>query len=486
MHRELSLGFEHSFAHALVFVETVLGGDPLNSDGKFRHFVDAYYSGRELPRFYYSPEAQAIRTAATTDAPHEVFVTAVKSFLEKHGLTYSSALDDLIYDCGSDCEPLLARFDPMRREHIKNILDVGNILLRIQLHDLGLSEHLPLFRLPSKAPAYDEIHATVYGEKPVIYDITGDHQKLTKLLREQGFEPSHHQGLLGAIQAWRSAHPVDVGNLESIVRNLRSEALLLVQTNVAPHLPSHDHLLDGLEFVPVADTWFSGSSNYFGVDHTTGEHHFKGTFQFNTDTIKLGMSLPELKLLLLHENIPGHHLDNVTTHHEFLQGRVGFEWVIPTMLTPDVSRAEGLANVAPLLAYGVTTEDDLPDKDLQIAYVLARLVDKAKNNASYMVRVEDRKPDDVQVLLELEYFVNQNLAYRLAHKWAANPLVAGTYAPAYGFGTRVAEAIIGNIGLEQGIHYLYGVHGKPKCDIRQLKRAFYAATIGNTNYRVGK
>ncbi|MBI3033503.1 hypothetical protein HYY69_08575 [Candidatus Woesearchaeota archaeon] len=287
----------------------------------------------------------------------------------------------------------------------------------------------------------------------------------------------------GAIQAWRNAHLIDVGNLEAIVRDLRQEALGLVQAHVVPHLPRHRHPLEGLEFVPVSNTWFSGSSNYFGVKHNTGGPTFKGTFQFNTDTIQRGMSLPELKLLLFHENIPGHHLDNVTTHNEYLEGRLGFEWTIPTMLTPDVARAEGLANTAPLLAHGVTHEDQLSDRDLQIAYVLARLVDKAKNNASYMVRVEGKNPVDVETLLKEQYLVNDNLAFRLAHKWAANPLIAGTYAPAYGFGTRVAEAILTNMGLEQGIHYLFGVHGRAKGDIRQLKRAFHAATMANNNYQ---
>lgn len=126
------------------------------------------------------------------------------------------------------------------------------------------------------------------------------------------------------------------------------------------------------------------------------------------------------------------------------------------------------------------------DKDGNpINHSLQQFLDKhsPKYNAAYMVRVEGRAPADVEALLQLEYFVNPNLAYRLAHKWAANPLIAGTYAPAYGFGTRVAEAIVKNMGLEQGIHYLFGVHGKAKSDIRQLKRAFHAATLANTNYR---
>lgn len=247
-------GFNHDFATVLIFTETVLGGDPLNPDGQFRHFVDAYYSGLSLPPLYHEPEAEAIR--ATLDQDGNPINDSLQQFLDKHSLKYNAAMTNMTGDCCATSSGLLGQFDPVRAEHIKGVLAVSGLLLRIQLHELGFSDHLPSLGLPTTNPTYDEVHQTVYGEKPVIYDITPDHQKLTTLLRQQGFDPSHHQGLSGAIQAWRLAHPVDVGNLESVVQDLRSEALLLVQANVVPHLPAHHRPLEGLKFVPVQTLGF--------------------------------------------------------------------------------------------------------------------------------------------------------------------------------------------------------------------------------------
>ncbi len=471
--------FENSLATALLFVDTILAGDVVSADGQYRQFADSYFSGKNLPAVYHLQEAQAIRDNRNKREPRKEFVA---SFLER-------ATDDYLKAVNYLTDENLIAFSPLRFQAIQDTLQASQILLSTKIAELGLIDlagSLALQLLDDTS--YEHCFRTVYETEPMLFDVRSDLVKVEELLGALGFSSQKWGGLEQAVSGWRTAFAVIPDHLAREVRNIRRENRKLVYKNVLPHLPDFfdkkgGNRINGLQFLPVKDVWFSGSSNYYGVNHETGKETFAGNFQLNVDRLTPGSkSIYELQLLLLHEDVPGHHLDNLIRHHNFRTGYYGFEETISTMLTPAVGAAEGLGNVAPLLAYGVTHQDELPNKHLQVAYVLARLVDTMKQNACYMVRIQGMTAEEIIPELMKNHLVNKVFATGIAKGWAGDPLVAGAYAPAYALGTEISEAILSEHGVAKGIQILYGVNQNYRNNVKQLRTQFGHLLLPETTH----
>ena len=124
----------------------------------------------------------------------------------------------------------------------------------------------------------------------------------------------------------------------------------------------------------------------------------------------------------------------------YVRGQVGFEATVLTMNTRAAALYEGIANNAILMAHGVKSVDDLPDRDLQIGVLLALLQDDAKNQSSYLTWQEGRPQPEVAGVLRHEFLCSQERADKLSGAWGRHPLLGRMYLPAYRAGTeRVAE-----------------------------------------------
>jgi len=102
--------------------------------------------------------------------------------------------------------------------------------------------------------------------------------------------------------------------------------------------------------------------------------------------------------------------------------------------------AEGIANNAALMAFGLTELDQLPDDDLKIGMLLSRLQDDAKNQASYLTWNDGVVQPEVAASLRRDCLVTEERADKLSGPWAHHPLLGRMYLPSYRAGTeRVTE-----------------------------------------------
>ena len=124
--------------------------------------------------------------------------------------------------------------------------------------------------------------------------------------------------------------------------------------------------------------------NYLGRARTAdGRPLYDAAYEINAS---LEISIPEFMHLVSHEVVPGHVMTFAYVQHLYELGKVGFEGTVLTMNSRYSTLAEGIANNALLMAFGVTEISGLPDRDLQIGTILSLLQDDAKNQASFLIR----------------------------------------------------------------------------------------------------
>jgi hypothetical protein len=139
--------------------------------------------------------------------------------------------------------------------------------------------------------------------------------------------------------------------------------------------------------------------------------------------------------------------------------QVGFEASVLTMNTRAATLFEGIANNAILMAYGVTSVDDLPGEDLRIGVMLALLQDAAKNQASWLTWHERRDQASVAAELRRDYLVSEERADKLSGAWGRHPLMGRMYLPCYQAGTELVARLRRAYPPERLIPALYGCRG---------------------------
>jgi hypothetical protein len=214
----------------------------------------------------------------------------------------------------------------------------------------------------------------------------------------------------------------------------------LSAANLLPYLPPD--LLPvpraNIEFLPIKDTWFSGSMNYIGrARKADGSPQYEATYEINAS---LQISVPEFEQPVSHEVVPGHVTTFAYLQDLYVRGKAAFEASVLTMNTRAATLFEGIANNAILIAHGVTEIEQLPDEDLQIGVLLALLQDDAKNQSSYLTWGEGVQREKVAATLRRDFLVTEERADKLSGAWGQHPLLGRMYLPAYRAGTeRVAQ-----------------------------------------------
>jgi hypothetical protein len=297
------------------------------------------------------------------------------------------------------------------------------------------------------------------GHAPAASKADGLRGKVRDVLASQGLASRHGDDLMAAVDAWRDRHLVPAGDIEPLSRAIIAELDGLTLRHVVPNLPRplHDVPRANITFLPIENAWFSGSMNYLGrARRSDGRPEYEATYEINA---ALRISRPEFQQLVSHEVVPGH----VTTFaylqdlHE--RDLVGFEASVLTMNTRAATLFEGIANNAVLMAYGVTSVDDLPGEDLRIGVMLALLQDAAKNQASWLTWHERRDQESVAAELRRDYLVSEERADKLSGAWGRHPLMGRMYLPCYQAGTELVARLRRAYPPERLIPALYGCRG---------------------------
>ena len=413
----MSLTLDRALAEAILGIDTLWGGDVMNPSGTGRFIADSWFSDEELPQSYTDATAAAVRAAGGLSAG-EVDRPAIDAYLGAVNLR--EALD------------LVASEGPGQPGSRGPFLDGLSTCLEV-MWDLAMEA------LDRGDPvAYSRSVEASTGAAPTPSDPAGMVKALTALLDDAGYSPDG--SVLEAADAWRRDRMVPSASIGTLARAFIAELEAGTRAHVMPHLPEEMRGVPraNVEFLPIKDAWFSGSMNYLGRERTAdGLPLYDASYEINAS---LEISIPEFMHLVSHEVVPGHVMTFAYVQHLYVLGKVGLEGTMLTMNSRYSTLAEGIANNALLMAYGITEVSELPDCDLQIGTLLSLLQDDAKNQASYLTWNDGLPQPEVAEILRRDFLVSEERAGKLSGPWAQHPILGRMYLPSYRAGTdAVAE-----------------------------------------------
>jgi hypothetical protein len=432
------LTLDHAIATAVLAIDTVWGGDVMNPSGTGRFIADSWCSDQPLPEAYTHVAAADVRQAGglSADEPDR---RAIKSYLDTIDVPGAIAR---LRAGAADVEALRAEF-------LDGLAECLEVMWDLALERLDRGDPVP----------YERSVRASTGADPTPSDPRQKRELLGALLAAAGYPADDEAGLLTATDAWRRDRMVPPPTIPTLARAFISELDAGARAHVLPHLPAELHEVPraNVHFLAIKDAWFSGSMNYIGRARTPdGRPQYEATYEINAS---LEISVPELVQLVSHEVVPGHVTTFAYVQHLHTLGEVGFEGTILTMNSRYSTLAEGIANNAILMAYGVTEVDRLPDADLQIGTLLALLQDDAKNQASYLTWKEGWDQHDVAQVLRLEFVVSPERADKLSGPWARHPILGRMYLPAYRAGTDLVAGLRRRHPDAEVLPAIYGCRG---------------------------
>jgi len=425
-------------AAAVLGIDTLWGGDVMNPSGTGRFIADSWFSDEPLPETYSHATAGAVRTAGGLSAS-EPDLDAIDAYLA--AVQLREKIDQMM--------ELGPRVGGSRGAFLAGLGHCIDVMWDLAMEALDRGEPVP----------YERSVEASCAEPPSPSDASKSRARLGKLLTEAGYPAENDDQLLEAVDAWRSERMVPPATIPALSRALIAELEAGTQTHLLPHLPSDLHGVPraNVQLLPIRDAWFSGSMNYVGRARTSdGRPEYEATYEINAS---LEISVPELHQLVSHEVVPGHVTTFAYLQHLHSLRKVGFEATVLTMNSRYTTLAEGIANNAILMAYGVTELEDLPDDDLHIGCLLAELQDDAKNQASYLTWKEAWPQPEVAEALRREFVVSEERAAKLSGPWARHPLLGRMYLPSYRSGTRVVAQLRRDHPSEIVVPTLYGCNG---------------------------
>ncbi len=441
--------YEADVATAILGVDTLWGGDVASPSGTGRFIADCYFSGKDYPEAYTHPLAAALRAAGgVSEADPER--TALTAYLERFDLPGAIAR----------LRTRALGFPELRRLFVEGLADSLQIMFELALEVAGIGPAVP----------YERCVLASCGKAPAWVDPAPLRAEILELLGAQGAGPRSGEDLLLAVDRWRAARLVDRAGLAdaSALIEALDEAC---QQHLLPHLPRRLRSVPraNVTFLPIEDAWFSGSMNYLGrARRPDGSPEYEASYEINAG---LEISGPEFQALVAHEVVPGHVTTFALVQHLYFLGRVGFEGTVLTMNSRASTLYEGIANSAPLLAWGLRRPQDLPSPDLRIGMLLSRLQDIAKSNASYGTWAEGRGPDEVSREIRSSCLLSAERAQKLAGAWAQHPLLGRMYMPSYEVGTALVHDLLEREPPERLIPVLYGARGLVDCSTVHLALA---------------
>jgi hypothetical protein len=408
----MSLTLDRALAEAILGIDTLWGGDVMNPSGTGRFIADSWFSDEALPKSYTDKTAAAVRAAGGLSAG-EVDRPAVEAYLEAVNLR--EALD-LVAAEGSS-QP------GARGPFLAGLSTCLEVMWDLAMEALDRGEPVPYARSVEAAT----------GAAPTPSNPVAKVAALTSLLDEAGYSPKG--SVLDAADAWRADRMTPAASIGALARAMIAELEAGTAAHVLPDLPTEMHCVPraNVEFMPIKDAWFSGSMNYLGRERSPdGKPLYDASYEINAS---LEISIPEYMHLVSHEVVPGHVMTFAYVQHLYVLGKVGFEGTMLTMNSRYSTLAEGIANNALLMAFGVTEVSDLPDRDLQIGTLLSLLQDDAKNQASYLTWNDGLAQPEVAAALRRDFLVSEERAGKLSGPWANHPILGRMYLPSYRAGT---------------------------------------------------
>lgn len=425
-------------ADAVLGIDTLWGGDVMCPSGTGRFIADSWFSDEPLPSAYTHPAAARLRQCggvADKDANRE----AAEEYLHHVNLLEAIA--------------------GVRREAAKVAGHRGAYLrgLALCLETMG---DLAMEVLGRGAPVpYSKAVEASTGKPPEPSRPQAKRERVAELLGRAGYSSSDADGLLRAVDAWRSDRICPMASVRALGAAVIAHFDNLSAKNLLPFLPAELARVPraNIDFLPIKDAWFSGSMNYIGrARNADGSPTYEATYEINAS---LKMSYPEFEQLVSHEVVPGHVTTFAYLQDLYVRGKAGFEATVLTMNTRAATLFEGLANNAILIAHGVTEVDQLPDEDAQIGVLLALLQDDAKNQSSYMTWGEGRPQREVAATLRRDFLVTEERADKLAGAWGRHPLLGRMYLPAYRAGTETVAELRRTYPANRVLPAIYGCNG---------------------------
>lgn len=429
---------DRAIAHAVLGTDTLWGGDVMNPSGTGRFIADSWFSDAPLPESYSHPTAAALRAAGGLSAS-EVDRAAVDAFLTATGPERAI----------STIEELAPEQAPLRRSFLDGLALCLRVMWDLAMEHLDRGEPVPYARSVEASTAAPPSPSAPEGQR----------NRLAVLLTEAGYPADTEAELLTAADAWRRDRLVAPPTIPALARAFIAELDAGTRRFLLPHIPPELHGVPraNVTFLPIKDAWFSGSMNYVGrARRPDGQPEYEATYELNAS---LEISVPELHHLVSHEVVPGHVTTFAYVQHLYTLGRAGFEGTVLTMNTRYSTLAEGIANNALLMAFGVNSIDELPDRDLQIGTLLALLQDDAKNQASYLTWHDGVAQEEVARVLRRDFVVSEERAQKLSGPWARHPLLGRMYLPSYRAGTEKVARLRREHSPESILPALYGARG---------------------------
>ncbi len=425
-------------ANAILGIDTLWGGDVMEPSGTGRFIADSWFSDLPLPVAYSDPTAARLRAAGG--------VTAAEPDTEALD-AYLAAVDVRAAIAG--VKERAAALSGLRGAYIGNLATSFEVMWDLAMEVVGRGDPVPWERCVRASTAAPPEPSQPAAKRNLV----------AELLTGRGYPASNDEEVGQAVDAWRQDRLMQPDQLSSLCAELIGELDQLTAKNVMPHVP--DYLADvprsNIEFLPIKDAWFSGSMNYIGrARRADGSPEYEASYEINASLV---ISVPELKTLISHEVVPGHVTTFAFLQKMYVAGDVGFEGTVLTMNTLGATLAEGIANNAILMAYGITEVSDLPDSDLKIATLLGLLQDDAKNQASYLTWHDDLPQAEVAAVLRRDYLVSSERADKLSGPWARHPLLGRMYLPAYRTGTDLVARLRREYPPNEVLPAIFGCRG---------------------------
>jgi len=430
--------FNDTVANAIIGIDTIWGGDVLNPSGTGRFIADSWFSDQPLPLAYTHATAAAVRETGGVSAKQPNH-DAIDRYVEAVKLTQTL----------SDFKMQAADQQGRRGVYLTGLAECLDVMWDLALEILGRRDPV----------SYERCVIASTGSRPGPSDPASKRELLLRRLTESGYPVSSQDGLLDAVDTWRSERVVPSASIPALAAAFIAEFNGLTTRNLMPYLPSS---LAGvprsnIRFMPIRDAWFSGSMNYLGrARNADGRPEFEATYEINSS---LQISVPEFQQLISHEVEPGHVTTFAFLQALYEEGQIGFEGTVQTMNTRAAALSEGIANNAILIAHGVNEIEELPDRDLQIGVLLALLQDDAKNQSSYLTWKEGWPQERVAATLRNEFLVSKERADKLSGAWGRHPLLGRMYLPAYRAGTELVAELRRNNTAKAILPALYGCTG---------------------------
>lgn len=433
---------DRNIATAIIGMDTLWGGDVMNPSGTGRFIADSWYSDEPLPEAYTHPLAAKVRAAGGVGGKDAKAIDDYVSAIDVRGAIRYVA--DGAKSLGG-----------LRGAYLEGLALCCEVMwdLAMEVHGKG------------DPVSHERCQLAMTGELPEPSDPASKKQRVAELLKEAGYAGE----LVAAVDAWRADRMVPRKAIKALGDAFIARFDALTERNVMPYLPAE---LGGIpranvEFLPIENAWFSGSMNYIGrARNADGSPRYESTYELNAS---LEISVPEFQQLVSHEVVPGHVTTFAFLQKLFVAGRLGFEGTVLTMNTRMAVLAEGIANNAILMAYGVKDASELPDRDLELGVQLALLQDDAKNQSSWLTWKEKLPKEEVAMVLRSEFLCSEERADKLSGAWGRHPLLGRMYLPAYRYGTMAVARLREKHSPAAILPALFGCNGL--VDMSTVERA---------------